>query len=262
MTAPTPGRVLRLAVLAWGLGDLALGRTSVGIAWLVAEAALLAALAAATTLFADTSWYLLPFLLGMAFIAAWAAQAVAAYRRARRLQGAISPPPSRSPAATVAWLTVPLLLWGTGFWLVAAQAATPAAVVDRFVSRWAETDATAAERYAALAEDPAALDVQARAALDRLRELCQAGDLPEDCSTATQNLLRDVRVRIERRGETRAVATAEVVRFERRPSTFLGLLQTSELVPVVIERILDLELEAGEATLGATRWTIVNAEGG
>ena len=36
--APTnPGRVLRLALLAWGLGDLAMGRRTAGIAWLIAE---------------------------------------------------------------------------------------------------------------------------------------------------------------------------------------------------------------------------------
>ena len=44
----------------------------------------------------------------------------------------------RSPAATIAWLALPLLAWGTGFWLVAAEGSTPAAALDAFVERWPE----------------------------------------------------------------------------------------------------------------------------
>jgi hypothetical protein len=39
VTAPDPGRVLRRALVAWGLGHLAVGRTTVGRSLLVAEAA-------------------------------------------------------------------------------------------------------------------------------------------------------------------------------------------------------------------------------
>ena len=41
-------------------------------------------------------------------------------------QGAIGPTPVGSPAAAMVWLSLPLLVWGTAFWLVGAQAATPA----------------------------------------------------------------------------------------------------------------------------------------
>jgi hypothetical protein len=260
VTDAAPGRVLRLAILGWGLGDLALGRRLAGAVWLIAEAAALAAVAALTALFADTTWYLLPFLAGMGFIVAWAAQAVAAYRRARRSGGAYPTAPTGSSAAAVAWLAVPLLAWGTGFWLFGAEAATPGAVLDRFVTAWPTADARAWD--ASLAERPTRLGDAAAAARERLRELCAGGMLAEDCGEAPENLLHDIRVRITAETSASATALAEVVRFERRPSRFLGIFDASELVPVPTEPILRLELATRPAWLGAARWTIVNAEPG
>jgi hypothetical protein len=260
VSGAAPGRVLRLAVLGWGLGDLALGRPAAGVAWLIAEAAALVALVAGTILFADTTWYLLPFLAGMAFIAAWTAQAVAAYRRAQRLEGGKPAGQSGSPAAAAAWLTVPLLAWGTGFWLFAADAATPGAVLDRFVTAWPAAQLRAWDP--AVADRPGQLTEAADAARDRLGQLCEQGRLADDCDEAPENLLRDIRVRITVETETTASAVAEVVRFERRPSRFLGIFDASALVPVPIEPILRLDLAARPAALGAARWTIVNAEPG
>jgi hypothetical protein len=260
VSGAAPGRVLRLAVLGWGLGDLALGRPLAGVAWLIAEAAALVALVAGTILFADSTWYLLPFLAGMAFIAVWTAQAVAAYRRAQRLQEGVPPAPSGSPAATAAWLTIPLLAWGTGFWLFAADAATPGAVLDRFVTAWPTAQLQAWDP--AMAVRPAQLTEAVDTARDRLRQLCAQDRLADDCDEAPENLLRDIRVRITLETGSAASAVAEVVRFERRPSRFLGIFDATALVPVPIEPILRLELEARPAALGAARWTIVNAEPG
>lgn len=266
MRRPSPGRVLRLAVVAWGLGHLSMGRRLSGAAWLGTEAVALAAVAASTLLFADTTWYLIPFLLGMAFIAGWMAQAVLAYRAALRLHGAIPPTERRSPAAAAAWLTLPLLAWGTGFWLIGAGAATPAAVVDRFVSGWqAATSAADGRPYPAgwpPAEDPRVVEGAALAAVDRLRDLCAAG-LPAESCAAGSGLLRDVRVRISVAPEgDAATAVAELVRYERRPSRIFGLVTASELVPVPLQRILTLQLAARPAALGGARWTIVNAQPG
>jgi hypothetical protein len=72
-------------------------------------------------------------------------------------------------------------------------------------------------------------------------------------------LLRNVRIRLEAQGADAATAVAEVVRFERRPSSFMGVFATSELVAVPIEPVIRLELAARAAPLGAMRWTIVNA---
>lgn len=260
MTDAAPGRVLRLAILGWGLGDLAMGRRLAGTAWLAAETVALGAVAGLLALFADTTWYLVPFLAGMAFLVAWTAQAIAAYRRAQRSRGAFPTAPTGSSAAAVAWLTVPLLAWGTGFWLFAAEAATPGAVLNRFVTAWP----AAAERPwdPSLTERPGQLTDAASAARARLVELCAGGMLAEDCGDAPENLLHNIRVRITAETGARATALAEIVRFERRPARFLGVFDASELVPVPTESVLRLQLAARPAWLGAARWTIVNAEPG
>lgn len=263
MTRTTPGHALRLAVIGWGLGELAMGHRLAGMAWLAGEVALLAAVALTTILFADTSWYLVPYLLGMLFLVAWLGQAVLTYHRAQRQQDAVPPTAPRSPALAVAWLTIPLLAWATGFWVFAAGAATPSAVTDRFVTGWsAATAANGTDPYAAISQDPGALRAAAVAALDRLEALCAAGELADDCATATENLLRNVRVSMSSQDQRSATAVAELVSYERRPSTFLGIFAGSELVPVPVERIITVELRADDAALGAVRWTIVNAEAG
>jgi len=252
-----PGRVLRLALVAWGFGDLAMGRRGRGIALLLAELVGLALIVVSTALLSDTTWYLLPFLIGMAFIAAWSVQAVAAFLRAQRLQGAIPAPSSRSPAAAAAWLTVPLLLWGTGFWLLAADAASPGAVLDTFVTEWPEVPAEPID--AAIATDPTAVSLQAGAALANLRQMCVTAGLADDCREEASALLVNIQVRITHQTSDAASAVAELVRFERQPSTFLGVFATTRLVPVPIASILQLELEAQPAPLGSALWIIVNA---
>lgn len=261
MTA-APDRALRLALIGWGLGHLAIGRTRAGTAWLVGEALLLAAVAAATLLWADTTWYLVPFLLGVGFLVLWTAQAVAAYRAARSLHAAAPGSRPRSPAATIAWLTVPLLTWGTGFWLIGTGAASPAGATDAFVARWAEL-----EPLPPPGPDPAtlgadAVDREAGLALFRLQQLCDEGALAEDCDASTKDLLRDVRITITSADGGAASAIAELVTYERFPSRFLGIFDAADLRPVPVETVLTLDLRAGPAAWGAERWAIVNASAG
>ena len=257
MRDAAPGRVLRLALVAWGFGDLAMGRRARGLALLVAELIGLALIVASTILLSDTTWYLVPFLMGMAFILAWAVQAVAAFLRAQRLQGAIPPPSSRSPAAAAAWLTVPLLFWGTGFWLFAAESASPDAVLNAFVTEWPEVATQPID--GSVATDPAQVSLQADQALDTLRKLFGSQGLTESCREEAAALLINVRMRIETQTNDDAIAVAEIVRFERQPRKFLGVFEASELVPVPIAQILRLDLAAQPASFGSARWIIVNA---
>jgi hypothetical protein len=131
-------------------------------------------------------------------------------------------------------------------------------VLDRFVAAWPRVEARPLD--SSLADDPSALAAAASAAVERLRQLCAEGSLPDDCADAPENLLRDIRFRIEAADGGDATAVAELVRFERRPSRFLGIFEASELVPVPIEPILRLELAEQRGALGSARWTIVNAE--
>lgn len=244
MTTPDPGRVLRRALLGWGLGHLAIGRVAIGRWLLVAEVVAVLLVAWLTIGLADSSAYLLPFIAGVAFLVAWAWQAVAAYHAAQSMQPARAPTPERSPATAIGWLSLPLLAWGTGFWLVSANAATPAATLDRFVTAWT-ADALDPEEW-----PPAVVRAAETAA-------AQLGD--------AENRFRDVRFRVAREESDSASAVAEAVHYERRDSRFLGIFAGSELVPVADQRVLTLELAArpvelpGGGDIGAVSWELVEA---
>jgi hypothetical protein len=241
---PDPGRVLRRALLAWGWGHVAIGRIAVGRALLLAEVAALLLVAWLTIGLADSTAYLVPFLAGFAFIVVWAWQAVAAYRAAREMQAARAPTPERSPATAIGWLSLPLLAWGTGFWLIGAHAATPAATVDRFVSAWT-SDALRGAGF------PDAVVRAADAAAERL------GSGPDR--------FRDVRFSIVAEADGRATAIGEAIHYERRATRLFGIFPGSELVPVGDEQLLSLVLAArpvelpGGGDVGAVRWELVDA---
>src|SRR5204862_3568807 len=100
--------------------------------------------------------------------------------------------PARGAATALAWLTVPLLLWGTGFWLASGAGAAQAGALDRFESSWAAL-AGGQDLDPAL-EANADVTSQARSALGGLHELCAQGQLSTDCATSPSNLFRDVRI--------------------------------------------------------------------
>lgn len=245
MTAPEPGRVLRRGLLAWGLGHLLVGQPAVGRGLLAAEVVAILLVAWLTASLADTSLYLVPYLAGFGFMLAWAWQAIDAYRAAQRLGGTVGSVPERSPGTAIAWLSLPLLVWGSGFWLVGAQHATPAAALDRFVTAWTADEMTAADWPAAVR----------RPALEVGRSLGPDADR-----------FRDVRVRLVREEGAGASAVVEAIHFERRASSFLWVFAGTELVPVADERLLNLELSSEQAALagggdiGAVRWNVTDAE--
>jgi hypothetical protein len=243
VTAPDPGRVLRRALIAWGLGHLLVGRRALGRGLLAAELVSGLLVAWLTIGLADTSAYLVPFLAGTAFIVAWAWQAVHAYRSAEGLAAARPPTPERSPAAAIAWLGIPLLVWGTSFWLIGARAATPASVLDSFVSAWSRDELGDAWPPAVVDEAEAAA-AGLGTGLDRFR---------------------DIRISMVSRSAGRATAVAETIHYERRESRFLWVFPGSELVPVADERLLSIDLAArpvellGGGDIGAVRWELVDA---
>ena len=244
MTAPVPGRVLRRALIAWGWGHLVLGRAALGGALLLAEVAAVLVLGWLTIGLADSSAYIVPFLAGVGFLVAWGGQAVHAYHAAQASQPAGLPMPERSPATAIGWLSLPLLAWGAGFWLIGAHAATPAATLDRFVSAW-----TAGELERG--EWPA----EVLGAADEAAALLGSGP----------DRFRDVRFSIVEERDGRALAVGDAIHYERRDTRLLGIIPGSELVPVADERLLSLELTAhpaalpGGATIGAVRWELVAA---
>ena len=244
MIEPAPGRVLRRALIAWGWGHLAIGRVALGRALLVAEAVAVLLVAWLTAGLAASSAYLVPFLGGIAFIGVWGWQAVHAYRAAQAMQPARPPTPERSPATAIGWLSLPLLAWGTGFWLIGAHAATPAAALDRFVSAWT-ADALRADAFQ--------------------EDVLRAAEDAADRLGTGPDRFRDVRFSIVDEAEGRATAVGEAIHYERRATRLFGIFPGSELVPVGDERLLSLQLSAvpvelpGGGDIGAVRWELVDA---
>lgn len=247
MSRPDAGSVLGRALVAWGLGHLALGQVGAGRALFAAEVVTAALVAWLVIGLADTSAYLVPYLAGVLFLAAWGWQAVDAYRLARRREGPTDGVPARSEAVAIGWLALPLLVWGAGFWVVAAEEATPSATLDRFVTDW--TAGTL---------DPDVWGAQVVAEADVAADALGDGD----------DRFRDVRVRIVDEDGDAATAVAEAVHYERQPTTFLWVFPGTELVPIADEDVLRLELAAQDAPLpgggsiGAVRWSIVEADAG
>jgi hypothetical protein len=247
VSRPDAGSVLRRAVVAWGFGHIALGLDGLGRALLGAEAAAVALIAWLTIGLADTSAYLVPYVAGVLFLAAWGWQAVDAYRRARRAEPVDELALTRSEAVAIGWLALPMLIWSAGFWLVAAEEATPAATLDRFVTAWTSETLDPDEWGEDVVDEATAAAASLGAGEDRFR---------------------DVRVRIVGEAARTASAVAEAVHYERRPTTFLWVFPGTELVPVADDVVLSLDLVADEAQLpgggsvGAVRWSIADAEAG
>jgi hypothetical protein len=249
VSRPDAGSVLGRALVAWGLGHLALGHVGAGRALLAAEVVTAALVAWLVVGLADTSAYLVPYLAGVLFLVAWGWQAVDAYRIARR--GRQEQPadvvPARSEAVAIGWLALPLLVWGAGFWLVAAEEASPSATLDRFVTAWTAGSLDADEWGAAVVTE---------------------ADAAADALGTGEDRFSDVRVRIVDEEGNAATAVAEAVHFVRQPTTFLWVFPGTELVPVADDEVLRLELAANDASLpgggsiGAVRWSIVGAEAG
>lgn len=259
---PAPATVLRRALLCWGLGHLTLGRVRAAIAWFAAELAGVALVVYLTIGLADTTAYLVPYVAGMFFVAAWAAQATLAYRGARTDQDALGPTPRGTPAAAMVWLSLPLLIWGAGFWVVGAQGTAPGAVLDRFETVWPDL-VEQGSLPSSMASDPAAVTAAATSALSGLLESCPTS-VP-DCSSDPATLLRSMRITITAQGPDSASALVQLVTFEQRPSHFLWFIAATELVPVPTQTVLAIDLRTVAAPLpggldvGARRWQIASA---
>lgn len=259
--ARDPGRVLQFALLAWGTGHAALGLRRTGWILLGAELIGLLAVGVLHVALATTTLAVVPFAAGAGFIVAWGAQAIHAYRLARARRQAIGPVEPGSTAMAIAWLGLPLLVWWSFFWLGGGSAASPAAVLDRFLGDAPVIAAGDEAAAGSVAIDARDLVRSTQDAVDALRDDC-----PDDaCRAGTpRTLLHGARVRIATQDDDAARAIVESVHYERRETSFLGIFPGSELVPVADHRLLVLELEARDApgigmNLGARRWVITDS---
>ena len=226
--APDPAAILRLAMLGWGLGHVALGMRRAGLL-LALEALWLAALVAALAVLATDAWLLI-FGLFVGFILVWTGQAVDAHRRASRRAG-------RDPGA-MQLIVIPAvaMLVLTGYWVLGGATAGPEATLQRYVSAWETNQPERAAVLFATPHDPSgvadqwALDTAAIAA--HVNELAEQHD---EWDLDTLRPYRDLRFApvARRPGSGRADYVVQVVRQAQVATTFLGLPATRSETQVI-----------------------------
>jgi hypothetical protein len=245
---PEPAAVLRLALIGWGLGHLALGdrRGALLLAGEVAGGAGLFLLAAA---FIEGARYPWVYLGLVAFFAAWAWQAVDAHRRAVEAGG--------SPGGAIqAVLLAPVALVAfTGFWLVGGTGGSPAAPLRAYVAAWRDGRPAAASRLFVDQPAPDALGAQwageqlyLRGRAATLARGGRAEDL--DPNRPLDALVFEIDpIAPGSAGSVdgaTANATVEFVRQETVSGSFFGLVPTASQRRVVLERVGSIVLRAVE----------------
>ena len=145
--------MLRRALLVWGLGHLAIGDRR-GWLLLLLQLAGIAGIVLLAAALLEGDRDIVVFLALVAFLVAWAGQAIDAHRRAVLLG---SPDGGAIQILALAPVAIGAM---TLFWLVAGTGGTPAAVLQRYVSAWRQDQPAAARELFLAAPDAAQLDAQ------------------------------------------------------------------------------------------------------
>jgi len=203
----------------WGLGHLALGERR-GWALLLLEAAWVVALAASALAFLHTDLWLVVFGVLAAFLVAWAAQAVDAFRRARAraVDG--------SGAGSIFALVPVAVALVTAFWLTGGREATPGGTVEQYVHAWLASQPGVATRLFVTPPTEEALAATWRSDSERLRS--RLG--PDAAGIDLDDTFDDLRFEsVESTASAGDTVTIELLLVERArvPTTVFGVLPAS-----------------------------------
>ncbi len=160
----SPRGAIRRSLLVWGWGHVATGERR-GLLLAPLEVLCLAALLLGALPYASGTASGLVFVALAAFVAAWAAQALDAERRARRRLAPFARADAAVAGAAVEllWLAPVVVAGATAYWALAGAGGSPDDVVAAYVARWRAGQATEAAALFATPPDPATI----RSAWDR-----------------------------------------------------------------------------------------------
>jgi hypothetical protein len=232
---------VRRSLVVWGWGHVATGDRR-GFLLAAAEIAWLAAFAWFTPPLLDGSLVLAIFVAGVAFMAAWGAIAILAYRRAIR-QGTVAGNggPDGGPdggSADLLWLAPVAIVGMTILWAVGGSLARPDATLARYVHDWQTGDAEGAASLFVVPPAPADLDAIWERQLATLHNELVAleaegggGGVEPDQPFSSMRFVNPAAG--GGTGDTRRV-DVEIVKRETTRDSFFGLFPTTSqvLVPV------------------------------
>ena len=241
---------MRRALLAWGLGHLALGDRR-GWALLALEIASVALIGVLVVAFLAGTRAVLVFAALTLFFAIWGGQAIDAHRRA--VDAGARP----GGAVQLLALAPVVVVVMTAFWLVGGAAGSPAATLQRYVAAWQDRRP---ERATELFLAPPTSDVLGERwtrdegyIRDRLRALAAGepsvtGKAALDPDRPFRSLLvtLDTPSRAGTTARTQEVARAHVhiVRPVERQTTFLGIFPAASQEMVAAEPVGEITLRA------------------
>lgn len=263
---PAAGDILRRALIAWGLGHLALGDRR-GVLLVALEVAAIAGLSAAWIAFGQSDRSPWVFVALVAFFAAWAWQAVDAYRRAVALG---AKPGGAIQAALLAPVALALF---SAFWVVSGSGGSPTAVLQRYVAAWRDDRPAVAAGLFATPRDASAVAADWRLAeaslRERLTELRARGAIDPsavDPERPIEALVFEFPPGLAADPPDPAVTRAaiEFVRRETVASSFFGLFPTASQRTVVVDGLGVITLravpQAGSWPSGAVVWRVQSVD--
>ena len=236
---PPASKVLRRALIFWGLGHVMLGDRRGWLLLIIQPIAIIAVTALAAALIEGTRW-LIVFVPLLALLVFWVAQAVDAYQRALKM--------GAKPGGEMAIvLMLPLgLIVLTLFWLVGGRHGSPTATLQEYIEAWMRNRPDAA---APLFATPTEADaVGARWATEQQvladhisRAHATYGD---ESGLDPEHPFESLRFRDPvTTTDGRVSIVVELVRNERIPTTVLGVIPTAGQQEVVVERDMTIWLE-------------------
>ncbi len=236
-TGHDAGRTLRLALLAWGAGHIALGLRR-GWLLLVLQPLALGVVAVLTVLLIDGTRWLIVFVPLVALFLVWIGQALDAYHRALRS--------GHAPGGE--WTIVAILPVMIGvltvFWLVGGRHGSPAATLQAYADAWISDRPEMAGQLFVSERAPDQMlrqwQGERSAVVDRITRAraihgAESGLNPE-------RPFDSLRFREVRSSSGRVAMIAEIVRNQRVETTLLGFVPTAGQETVVVEHALTVWL--------------------
>jgi hypothetical protein len=236
---PPASRVLRRALIGWGLGHVMLGDRRGWLLLILQPVAIVAVAALAAALIDGTRW-LIVFLPLLALIVFWVAQAVDAYQRAVKMGAQRG-----GEMAIVVMLPIALTVL-TLFWLLGGRHGSPTATLQQYIEAWMRNRPEAAAQLFAA---PTSTDtVSAQWTTEHQLLTDHIGDAHatygDESGLDPEHPFDSLRFRDPvATADGQVTMVVELVRNERVQTTVLGIIPTAGQQEVVVERDMTIWLK-------------------